>query len=54
MEMRVGNAIQRNMVEVSYAKKSSTTVDKVLYIIAFIGICATLYEVMSKTYNWEQ
>ena len=26
----------------SYAKKSSTTVDKVLYIIAFIGICATL------------
>ena len=26
----------------SYAKKSSTTVDRVLYIIAFIGICATL------------
>jgi hypothetical protein len=27
---------------VTYAKKSSTTVLSVLYIMAFIGICATL------------
>jgi hypothetical protein len=27
----------------TYAKKSSTTVDRVLYIIAFIGMCETLF-----------
>ena len=35
--------IWKKKKEKSYAKKSSTTVDKVLYIIAFIGICATLW-----------
>jgi len=29
----------------SYAKRSSTTVESVLYIMAFIGMWATLYKV---------
>lgn len=32
----------RDVRQGSYAKKSSTTVDNVLKIIAFMGMCATL------------
>ena len=39
----VGELFRRMIGGVTYAKKSSITVDSVLYIIAFIGICATLY-----------